>query len=173
MLVATDVNNTCVDAIAKMSAAVIGTVQQHCQIVNALPSSIRISAARPELKASKNHTEEDKSRYMGLAIDSAHAWSTLPMPTIAAINGPCFGWGLEAALACDMRFATHDAKLCFPETRLGIFPGAGGVPRLAKLINPSTAMELIVSARVFTGEEASRLGVVARAVPGGRPKSPV
>ena len=55
MLVATDVNNTCVDAIAKMSAAVIGTVQQHCQIVNALPSSIRISAARPELKASKNH----------------------------------------------------------------------------------------------------------------------
>jgi len=40
-----------------------------------------------------------------------------------AINGACFGWGLEAALACDIRIASLDAKLCLPETRLGIFPG--------------------------------------------------
>lgn len=102
---------------------------------------------------------------MRLAIEAAHTFSRLPMPTIAAINGACFGWGLEASLACDIRLAAEQAKLCFPETRLGIFPGAGGTPRLAKLVPMAVAKELIFTARVFDGTEAKELGVVSKAVP--------
>lgn len=59
-----------------------------------------------------------------------HTKGRLPVPTIAAIAGPAFGWGLELALACDLRVATKDATLCLPETSLGIFPGAGGAVML-------------------------------------------
>jgi len=61
------------------------------------------------------------------------------MPVIAAINGPCYGWGLESALACDIRLTTKGATLCFPEARLGIFPGAGGLARLTKVVAHHTA----------------------------------
>lgn len=86
------------------------------------------------LQESINHTVEDGRRYLDLCYDSANALASLPMPTIAAINGPCFGWGLEAALGCDIRYTVSSASLCFPETRIGIFPGAGGVARLCKLV---------------------------------------
>lgn len=117
-----------------------------------------------DLKESATHTADDARRYMQLAIASAHAFSTLPMPSIAAINGPCFGWGLEAALACDIRYTSQEATLCFPETKLGIFPGAGGTPRLAKLLPLNIAKELIFSARVLSGAEAYGLGLVNRSV---------
>ena len=58
-----------------------------------------------------------------------------------------FGWGLEVALACDLRLAAAEATLCFPETGLGIFPGAGGTPRLAHQLPIATAKELIFTAR--------------------------
>lgn len=86
------------------------------------------------LQDSINHTPEEAKRYLELCFDSANALASVPVPTIAAINGPCFGWGLEAALGCDVRLTTDQAKLCFPETRIGIFPGAGGVARLCKLV---------------------------------------
>ena len=88
-----------------------------------------------DLKESLTHSPEDGRRSLELSFGSASAVASVPMPTIAAINGPCFGWGLEVSLACDMRLALADAVLCFPETRLGIFPGAGGVARLCKQVS--------------------------------------
>ncbi len=75
-------------------------------------------------------TLEQRERYMKLALDSVLAIGRLPVPTIAAMAGPAFGWGLELALACDLRVATRDATLCLPETSLGIFPGAAGAVML-------------------------------------------
>jgi len=118
-----------------------------------------------DLKESASHSAEDAKRYMRLAIDSANAFSTLPMPSIAAINGACFGWGVEAALSCDIRLSANEAKICFPETRLGIFPGAGGTPRAAKLLGLPVAKELIFSARVLGGAEAAALGLANQACP--------
>jgi enoyl-CoA hydratase/carnithine racemase len=114
-----------------------------------------------DLKESAAHTPEDATRYLELAYSSANAFADLPMPTIAAINGPCFGWGLEAAMACDFRMATTEAKICFPECRLGIFPGAGGVARLCKQVPMAYAKMMVLSARVMSGSEAADAGLVA------------
>lgn len=115
-----------------------------------------------DLKDSAKHSPEDATRYIELAYSSANAFAQLPMPTIAAINGPCFGWGLEAALACDIRMATTGAQLCFPECRLGIFPGAGGVARLCKQVPMAYAKMMVLSARVMSGTEAADAGLVAK-----------
>ena len=108
-----------------------------------------------DLKESAKHTPADATRYLELAYSSANAFAELPMPTVAAINGPCFGWGLELAMACDFRMATTDAKICFPECRLGIFPGAGGVARLCKQVPMAYAKMMVLSARVLSGADAA------------------
>merc|ERR1712216_605880 len=81
-----------------------------------LTGSGRAFSTGRDLKDSLSHTVEERGQYLNMCLDSANALATIPVPTIAAINGPCFGWGLEAALACDIRLATQTALLCFPET---------------------------------------------------------
>lgn len=86
-----------------------------------------------------------------------------PLLFIAVITGHCLGGGFEWALACDLRFASRgDYRLGLPETSLGLLPGSGGTQRLPRLIGLGRAMDLIVSARTITPEEALDLGVVNR-----------
>ncbi|KAI9001348.1 ClpP/crotonase [Trametes punicea] len=85
----------------------------------------------------------------------------LPMPTIAAIDGPALGGGLELGLACDLRVAGHAVtKIGLPEVKLGIIPGAGGTQRLTRLLGLAKAKDLIFTARVLTAQEAHQIGVV-------------
>ncbi|KIM91103.1 hypothetical protein PILCRDRAFT_94680 [Piloderma croceum F 1598] len=85
----------------------------------------------------------------------------LPMPTIAAIDGPALGGGLELSLACDLRVAGSTVtKIGFPETRLGIIPGAGGTQRAARLLGLAKTKDLIYTARQLTATEALNLGLV-------------
>lgn len=93
--------------------------------------------------------------------------ASLPMPTIAAIEGAALGGGLELALACDFRVAGAEAQLGLPETALGIIPGAGGTQRLSRLIGPSKAKELIFTARKLTAADAFTFGVVNHVVAAG------
>ncbi|WP_282172425.1 enoyl-CoA hydratase/isomerase family protein [Cytobacillus firmus] len=86
-------------------------------------------------------------------------------PTIAAINGYALGGGLELALACDIRVASLNAKVCLPEVGLGIMPGAGGTQRLSRIIGKGKAMELILTGDVITAAEAERLNLISKAVP--------
>ncbi|KAJ4001845.1 ClpP/crotonase-like domain-containing protein [Lentinula boryana] len=86
---------------------------------------------------------------------------TLPMPTIAAIDGPALGGGLELGLACDLRVAGHSVtKIGLPETALGIIPGAGGTQRATRLIGLSKAKDLIFTARMLSAKEAFEWGLV-------------
>lgn len=85
---------------------------------------------------------------------------TLPVPTIAAIEGAALGGGLELALSCDLRVAGPKAKLGLPETKLAIIPGAGGTQRLTRLLGPAIAKELIFTGRALTAEEAHKFGIV-------------
>jgi len=84
---------------------------------------------------------------------------TLPIPAIAAVNGYALGGGCELAMACDIRLCSDTAVFGQPETGLGITPGFGGTQRLARLVGPGMAKQLIYSARNIKADEALRIGL--------------
>jgi enoyl-CoA hydratase/carnithine racemase len=83
-----------------------------------------------------------------------------PVPVVAAIHGYCLGGGLEIALACDFRIATHDAQLGFPEVNLGLLPGGGGTQRAPRLISRGRAAWLTMSGERIGAEQAAQWGLV-------------
>jgi enoyl-CoA hydratase/carnithine racemase len=87
----------------------------------------------------------------------------VPKPIIAAINGPCAGIGLVLALFCDLRLARSDAKLTTAFAQRGLIAEHGSAWLLPRLVGPARALDLLLSARVFLGEEAARLGLVNQA----------
>jgi len=91
---------------------------------------------------------------------------TLPMFSVAAINGYAFGGGLELALACTFRIAATTAKMGLPEIKLGLIPGYGGTQRLPRAIGEARALEMILSGRTVEAEEALRIGLVHHVVAG-------
>jgi enoyl-CoA hydratase len=91
---------------------------------------------------------------------------TLPIPSIALINGYAFGGGLELALACTFRLAARTARLGLPEIKLGLIPGYGGTQRLPRLIGEARALEMILTGRAVMAEEALQIGLVNRLVDG-------
>jgi enoyl-CoA hydratase len=93
--------------------------------------------------------------------------ASLPMPTIAAIEGNALGGGLEIALCCDIRIASEGARLGLPEVRLAVTPGAGGTQRLPRVVGPARARELILTGRVLSAAEAERIGLINEVVPAG------
>ncbi|MGN6634665.1 MAG: enoyl-CoA hydratase/isomerase family protein, partial [Oryzihumus sp.] len=92
------------------------------------------------------------------------AIARIPKPTVAAITGYALGGGCELALACDFRVAGENAKLGQPEVLLGVIPGAGGTQRLARLVGPARAKEIIFSGRFVPADEALRIGLVDEVV---------
>jgi enoyl-CoA hydratase len=86
-------------------------------------------------------------------------------PVIAAVNGYALGGGFEVALACDIIYASDKAKVGFPETTLGIFPGFGGTQRTAKLIGLAKTKELIFTGKTIAAQEAYELGLVNKVIP--------
>jgi enoyl-CoA hydratase len=90
---------------------------------------------------------------------------TFPIPIIAAVNGFALGGGCELALACDIRIAAENAVFAQPEVSLGIPAGFGGTQRLARIIGPSKAKELLYTASKVKAEEALRIGLVNAVYP--------
>lgn len=88
----------------------------------------------------------------------------LSKPVIAVVNGFALGGGLELAMACHFRIASADAKMGLPEVSLGVIPGYGGTQRLPQLVGKGKAMEMILTARMITGDEALEVGLVNHAV---------
>jgi enoyl-CoA hydratase len=84
----------------------------------------------------------------------------LPKPVIAAVNGFALGGGMELALACDVVFASRNARFGLPEVRLGIIPGFGGTQRLPRLVGYHRAKELIFSGKMIDAERAKDMGIV-------------
>nr|XP_061834265.1 enoyl-CoA hydratase domain-containing protein 2, mitochondrial-like [Nerophis lumbriciformis] len=90
--------------------------------------------------------------------------ASLPMPTIAAIDGVALGGGLELALACDLRTAAYSAQMGLIETTRGLLPGAGGSQRLPRTVGVTLAKELIFTGKRLGGQAALAMGLVNRAV---------
>ena len=88
---------------------------------------------------------------------------TFPLPVIAAVNGFALGGGCELAMSCDFRICAEQAIFGQPEVGLGITPGFGGTQRLARLVGPGMAKQLIYTAKNIKAEEALRIGLMAAA----------
>jgi enoyl-CoA hydratase/carnithine racemase len=93
---------------------------------------------------------------------AAYDWVRLPVPVIAAIHGNCLGGGLQIALGADVRIATADARLSVMEVKWGLVPDMSITRTLPRLVGIDVAKELTYTARVLSGEEATRLGLVTR-----------
>ncbi len=102
----------------------------------------------------------------GAFLDALNAVAALPCPTIAAINGVALGGGCELALACDLRVAGQKSLLGQPEILLGIIPGGGGTQRLARLVGPAKAKDLVFSGRTVPAGEALEIGLIDRIAAG-------
>ena len=86
------------------------------------------------------------------------------VPVIAAVNGLAAGGGCELALACHIRLASTNARFSLPETRLGVIPGYGGTQRTPRAIGSGRALEMMLTGRSVSAEEALRIGLVNRVV---------
>lgn len=122
-------------------------------------------SAGADLKERKHLNETEVRRNVKAIRDVFSAIEALPQPTIAAINGYALGGGFELALACDFRIAVPKAKMGLTEVSWAIIPGAGGTQRLPRLIGPSKAMELILTAKRIDADEALSLGALNSVVP--------
>ena len=92
------------------------------------------------------------------AIDAA------PLTTIAAVQGVAFGGGFELALVCDLIIADKMARFCFPELRLGLIPGFGGIPRLKRDLGNAVVRDLLLTGRSINATKAQAVGLVSQVV---------
>ena len=130
-----------------------------------------------EGKRSKPHAfaaGADISEFAGKDSDDVrpffedNAWEAVwnvSKPTIAMVDGFALGGGTELALSCDIRFASERSTFGQPEINLGLIPGGGGTQRLCRLIGYGRAMEIVLSGRMVSAEDALSMGIVNRIVP--------
>ncbi len=116
--------------------------------------------AGADLKQRQRMAPEEVVDHTNAILQCTNLLEQLPMPVIAAINGPAMAGGMEMALACDLRMAARGATMGLPEVTLGIFPGAGAPLRLPFLVGRGWTKLLVLSGQSITAEEAHRVGLV-------------
>ena len=107
-----------------------------------------------------NHAKEylERVHFVFNTIDAS------PLTTIAAVHGVTFGGGFELALTCDLIIADKMARFCFPELRLGLIPGYGGIPRLKRDLGNAVVRDLLLTGRSFNTTKAQQIGLVSQVV---------
>jgi enoyl-CoA hydratase/carnithine racemase len=133
-------------------------------VSSALPGYFAVGA---DLKLLATLDEARFDDYLSRVTGAIEQLPKLGIPSVAAIAGQAVGGGLELALACSLRVAATGSKLGLPEIKLGLLPGAGGTQRLPRLVGRARAVDLLLSGRSLTAEEALEAGFVDRVVPAG------
>jgi enoyl-CoA hydratase/carnithine racemase len=125
----------------------------------------KVFAAGADIKEMADMSYVDMADRAADLSSALGAIARIPKPVVAAVTGYALGGGCELALACDWRVVAEDAKLGQPEIKLGIIPGAGGTQRLARLVGPARAKDIIMSGRMVDAQEALRIGLADRVAP--------
>jgi enoyl-CoA hydratase len=102
--------------------------------------------------------------YLGRIHGVMNAIDGSPLTTIAALHGVTFGGGFELALTCDLMIADKTTRFCFPELRLGLIPGYGGIPRLKRDLGNAVVRDLLLTGRSFNATKAQQVGLVSQVV---------
>jgi enoyl-CoA hydratase len=159
---------------AKLNAISLGTVDElHVAIAAAADDPavrvLAITGAGDKAFAAGSDLAEVVHRDLNKALEPivqgiAERLERWPKPTIAAINGICFGGGLEVALGCDLRVAGRRARFATPEGKLGIIPGGGATQRLPRLVGRAWALDMLLMGEPIDAERALQIGLVTRLV---------
>jgi enoyl-CoA hydratase/carnithine racemase len=138
-----------------------------CIISSACKSVFSAGADLRELyRGAAPLSEKDRLAVLRNFLERIHAvlnaLDAAPFVTIAAIHGVCFGGGFELALACDIIIADKMARFAFPELRLGLIPGFGGIPRLKRDLGNAFVRDLLFTGRTVNAARAQAVGLVAQ-----------
>lgn len=123
-------------------------------------SSHKVFSAGADLKERACMSIEQAEATVTGLRNSLQRFASLPMPTIAVVEGIALGGGMELAAAADIRIGSRSSVFGLPETSLGIVPGAGGTQRIPRLIGMARALELIVTGKKISGETAYEYGLI-------------
>ena len=153
------------DVLGDLKAAFEAVDQQavRCVIVTGAGSKSFVAGA--DIAAMSAMTQAEAEAFGKLGNDIFRMIETFPLPVIAAVNGFALGGGCELSMCCDFRVCSENAMFGQPEVGLGITPGFGGTQRLARLVGPGMAKQLIYTARNIKAEEALRIGLVNAVYP--------
>ncbi|MFN2331915.1 MAG: enoyl-CoA hydratase-related protein [Halomonas sp.] len=121
--------------------------------------------AGADIAEMRGKTPEEARAFARQALATFKRLETLPVPTVALVNGFCLGGGCELALACDWAVASDNAIFGQPEVLLGVIPGFGGTQRLPRRVGPAMALDLCTTGRKIDANEALRIGLVNRVMP--------
>jgi enoyl-CoA hydratase len=162
------------EALNALSFAIVAEIGQALrQVARSDARVLIVTGAGPKAFCAGADIKELRNRDLRAqrhAIEAGQAvfaqLDTLPIPSVAAINGYAFGGGLELAMACTFRLATPSARMGLPEVKLGLIPGYGGTQRLPRIVGEARALELIMTGRTLDATEAERIGLVSRIVEG-------
>jgi enoyl-CoA hydratase len=163
-----------IDRPEKRNAISLGTLDDlHAAVARAAADEavrvLAITGAGDKAFASGSDLSEVEHRDLRKALEPivqglAEQLERTPKPTIAAINGLCFGGGLEVALGCDIRIASTRASFATPEGRLGIIPGGGATQRLPRIVGRGWGMHMLLMGEPIDAERAFEIGLVTRLV---------
>lgn len=142
--------------------------EAHALIVySTQPAGFSAGADLRELyQRSQGMQKNEAARQVREFLERIHAvmntLDALPLTTIAAVHGVTFGGGFELALVCDIIIADRMARFCFPELRLGLIPGFGGIPRLKRDLGNAVVRDLLLTGRSFNVMKAQQIGLVSQ-----------
>ena len=131
-----------------------------------ITGSARAFAAGADIKEMKDLSYREA--YLEGLFAGWDALTRVRTPVIAAVAGYALGGGCELAMMCDTIYAADTARFGQPEVGIGLIPGMGGTQRLTRAVGKALAMDLVLTGRMLTAEEAERAGLVARVLPAGR-----
>jgi enoyl-CoA hydratase len=164
-----EIGSLTLEELEKLAAALPGLASEaHAMILHStLKAGFSAGADLRELYERMQGVEAgDRLRGVRDFLERIHAvMNTIdayPLTTIAAVHGVTFGGGFELALACDIIIADRMARFCFPELRLGLIPGFGGIPRLKRDLGNAVVRDLLLTGRSFNVMKAQQIGLVSQ-----------